>query len=84
MALSYWHPNLSLSGDADQIPIQFRPELIWQMVWQIGQDLRIHLWQIGLIVGLAIALLDLSSAAFERRGCPHKLGVWANSLRTLG
>jgi uncharacterized protein len=53
VAVSHWHPRLSLYGDNSQIPVKFQPEL----VWQIGQALSTQLWQVGLLVGLAIALL---------------------------
>jgi hypothetical protein len=53
VAVSHWHPRLSLYGDNSQIPLKFQPEL----VWQIGQELSTQLWQIGLMVGVAIALL---------------------------
>jgi uncharacterized membrane protein (UPF0182 family) len=53
VAVSHWHPQLSLYGDNSQTPVKFHPEL----VWQIGQELSTQLWQVGFMVGLAIALL---------------------------
>ncbi|MBD1996881.1 UPF0182 family protein [Leptolyngbya sp. FACHB-541] len=53
VAVSHWHPRLSLYSDNSQIPVKFQPEL----VWQIGQELSTQLWQVGFMVGLAIALL---------------------------
>lgn len=53
VAASYWQPNLSLYDTSPPLPVHFRPEL----VWQIGQELLSQLWQLGLLLGLAIALL---------------------------
>lgn len=53
IAVSHWHPNLSLYRLSDPVPLKFRPEAIWQ----IGQELGQQVWQLVLVLVLAIALL---------------------------
>lgn len=53
IAISHWHPNLTVYGGTSRIPIRFRPEVFWQ----VGQQMATQPWQwVGLGLG-AIALL---------------------------
>ncbi|MBH8573433.1 UPF0182 family protein [Nostocaceae cyanobacterium CENA369] len=51
IAISYWHSSVSKANLP--IPERFRPEIIWQFFKEIGS----HIWYLGLLVGIAIALL---------------------------
>ncbi|NET37354.1 MAG: UPF0182 family protein [Cyanothece sp. SIO1E1] len=53
IAIRYWHPRLSLYSDAPPFPLQFR----LAAVWEIAQQLMANPWQLGLVFGIAIALL---------------------------
>lgn len=53
IAVSHWNPNLSIYGVSDQIPARFQLESLWQVMQQVG----LKPWLLGLIGGLAIALL---------------------------
>jgi uncharacterized membrane protein (UPF0182 family) len=53
IAISHWHPTLTLDSPITKIPIWFRLEVLGQ----IGQQVAEQLWQLGLLLGLTIALL---------------------------
>jgi uncharacterized membrane protein (UPF0182 family) len=53
VALSYWHPNFNLPNVSPRIPALFRPDSIWQL----QRQLLSQIWYLGLLLGVAIALL---------------------------
>ena len=53
VALSYWHPNFNQIYISPLISALFSPESIWQRVRQLLSQI----WALGLLLGLAIALL---------------------------
>jgi uncharacterized protein len=53
IALSYWHPDVQQASISPAIPPLFRPE----QIWQLGQQIISQIWYVGIILGVAIALL---------------------------
>ncbi len=53
MAVSHWHPNLSVYNANAPVPINFR--LI--SIWQILQMVQMQAWPIGVLLAAAIAVL---------------------------
>ena len=53
IAIYYWHPDVKQASITPVIPALFRPEEIWQL----GQQIISQVWYVGIILGIAIALL---------------------------
>ncbi|MBD2774016.1 UPF0182 family protein [Iningainema tapete] len=53
VALRYWHPSVMEPNVSPVLPTLFKLEVIWQLVKQ----LQTQIWYLGLLFGLAIALL---------------------------
>jgi len=53
IAISHWHPRLELYSAIPQIPLRVQPETFWGLI----QAIALQLWQLAVVLGLAIALL---------------------------
>ncbi len=54
VSAEYWRPKLTLYSTTNELPIQFRP----QAIWDIGQGLTASAWwAILIVIGFAIALI---------------------------
>jgi len=53
IAISHWHPRLELYSVIPQIPLRVQPETFWGLI----QAIALQLWQLAVVLGLAIALL---------------------------
>lgn len=53
VAFNHWHPNQTLYTASLPLPLQFRPQAIWQLIQTWGTQR----WQPVLVAGLSIALL---------------------------
>jgi uncharacterized membrane protein (UPF0182 family) len=83
IAISHWHPNLSLYDVSTQAPIKFHPTVLWQ----IAQQLIAQPWYLGGLVAIAIALLIYPHFLLQAIALLMSLGFglvisenWANVL----